>query len=47
MTLADLGAAVGKQKGYLSEIKGGKKTGTIETLRAIAQALNVDLDDIA
>ena len=47
MTLEQLGNAVGKHKGYLSEIESGKKTGTVETLRAIAAALRVDLEDIA
>ena len=46
MTLTQLGEAIGKQKGYLSEIESGKKVGTVETLRAIAKALRVDLDDI-
>jgi DNA-binding XRE family transcriptional regulator len=47
MTLEQLGTAVGKRKGYLSEIESGKKTGTLKTLRAIAGALRVDLDDVA
>jgi DNA-binding XRE family transcriptional regulator len=47
MTLEQLGAAIGKRKGYLSEIESGKKTGTVETLRAIADVLRLDLDDVA
>ena len=47
MTLTQLAEAIGKHKGYLSEIESGKKVGTLETLRAIAAALKVDLEDIA
>jgi DNA-binding XRE family transcriptional regulator len=47
LTLAQLGEAVGQRKGYLSEIENGKKAGTLDTLRAIAAALRVDVDDIA
>lgn len=31
---------------YLSELETGKKTGTVDTLRKLATALNVDLDDL-
>ncbi len=47
MTLDQLGAAIGKRKGYLSEIESGKKPGSLATLRAIAAALRVDLDDVS
>jgi DNA-binding XRE family transcriptional regulator len=47
MSLEQLAAAIGKHKGFLSEIESGKKTGSVETLRAIAEALRVDLDEIA
>jgi transcriptional regulator with XRE-family HTH domain len=47
MTLDQLSDATGKAKGYLSEIESGKKTGTLDTLKAIAAALRVDLEDIA
>jgi len=33
-------------QGYLSEIETGKKTGDLATLRAIAGALGVSLDDV-
>jgi len=33
-------------QGYLSEIETGKKTGDVTTLRAIAAALGVGLDDV-
>jgi DNA-binding Xre family transcriptional regulator len=45
-TLGQLSAEVGKAKGLLSDMENGKKTGSIETLRAIARALDVDLDDL-
>lgn len=32
---------------YLSEIETGKKEGTVSTLKKIAEALGVDLDDLA
>jgi DNA-binding XRE family transcriptional regulator len=47
MTLDQLAAATGKAKGFLSEIESGKKAGSLDTRRAIARALSVDLDDIA
>src|SRR5262249_21131171 len=47
LTLERLGAAVGEGKAYLSEIESGKKVGTIETLRAIATALRLELEDVA
>jgi len=46
MTLDQLAAAIGKHKGFLSEIESGKKTGSVDTLKAIAEALKVDLDDL-
>jgi transcriptional regulator with XRE-family HTH domain len=32
--------------GYLSELESGKKAGSIETLRRIAEALRLDIDDL-
>jgi DNA-binding XRE family transcriptional regulator len=45
-TLDQLSAEVGKAKGLLSDMENNKKTGSIETLRAIARVLDVDLDDL-
>lgn len=44
MTLEQLATPVGRAKGLLSDMENGKKSGSIETLRAIAAALRVDLD---
>ena len=35
------------RRAYLAEIETGRKSGSVKTLKAIAQALDVDLDDIA
>lgn len=45
--LIDLARRTGLAKGYLSEIETGKKTGRLDTLRRIATALAIDLDDMA
>jgi len=34
-------------KGYLSQIESGGRKGTVQTLRRLAAALNVDLDELA
>jgi len=34
-------------KGYLSQIESGGRKGTVQTLRRLAAALDVDLDDLA
>ncbi|WP_413206798.1 helix-turn-helix domain-containing protein [Rhodospirillum sp. A1_3_36] len=34
------------RQGYLSEIESGKKTGSVEVYKALARALNVDVDDL-
>jgi DNA-binding XRE family transcriptional regulator len=47
LTLAELGAKAGFSKGYLSDIERGNRAGPVDTLRAIARSLRVDLDDIA
>src|SRR5687768_4627051 len=44
--LHQLSAEIGKAKGLLSDMENGKKAGSIETLRAIARVLDVDLDDL-
>jgi DNA-binding XRE family transcriptional regulator len=47
LTLDRLGAAAGLSKGYLSDLENGKRTGPVETLQAIARALDVTLDELA
>ena len=47
MTLEELAKTIGRGKSLLSEIENNKKTGSIATLRAIAGALRVELDDVA
>ncbi|MBF0268923.1 MAG: helix-turn-helix transcriptional regulator [Alphaproteobacteria bacterium] len=47
MTQAELASAAGIAKLYLSQIETGRRTGSVETLRALARALKVDLDMIA
>lgn len=46
LTQEQLAEAAGISQGYLSEIESGKKVGDVGTLRAIAAALGVSLDDI-
>jgi DNA-binding XRE family transcriptional regulator/PHD/YefM family antitoxin component YafN of YafNO toxin-antitoxin module len=46
LTQEELAAKAGISQGYLSEIETAKKTGDITTLRAIAAALGVGLDDV-
>lgn len=43
----DLAGKAGISQGYLSELETGKKIGDLATLRAIAAALGVGLDDVA
>jgi DNA-binding XRE family transcriptional regulator len=45
MSGAELAAAAGISGAYLSELEAGKKTGGLATLRKLATALRVDLDD--
>jgi len=45
-TQADVAGAAGISQNYLSEIEGGQKSGSVEVLKAIAQVLDVDLDDL-
>lgn len=47
VTLAALGARARLSKSYLSDLEAGKRSGPVKTLRAIARALDVDLEDIA
>jgi|HubBroStandDraft_6_1064221.scaffolds.fasta_scaffold1778159_1 DNA-binding XRE family transcriptional regulator len=46
MTLQALGDSADLGKGYLSQIENGERQGTVSTLKRIAEALNVDLDDL-
>ena len=46
LSAADLAARAEISPGYLSELESGKKTGTVDTLRKLAKALNVDIDDL-
>lgn len=43
---ADLAKAAGTSQGFISEIENGTKTGDVQTLKAIATALRVKLDDL-
>ena len=47
MTGSELADKAGISQPYLSDIENGKRDGTLQTLVAIADALEVDLDDIA
>ncbi|MEQ9047738.1 MAG: helix-turn-helix transcriptional regulator [Sneathiellaceae bacterium] len=47
ITQDELARRVGLSKSFLSEIENGKKTGSIKTLRAIAEALGIDLTRLA
>lgn len=47
MTAKALAAAADVDPAYLSQIETGKKPGSIKTLRSLARALAVDLDDLA
>jgi DNA-binding XRE family transcriptional regulator len=46
LTAAELAARAGISAPYLSELESGKKSGGIATLRKLATALKVDLDDL-
>jgi ribosome-binding protein aMBF1 (putative translation factor) len=46
MTQTDLADRVGIKQGFLSEIESGHKTGDVVTLRKIANALRISLDDL-
>ena len=46
LTAADLAAEAGISAPYLSELESGKKRGGIATLRKLATALSIDLDDL-
>ena len=46
LTVSALAASAGVSAAYVSQIESGKREGTIDTLRKIATALNVMIDDI-
>ena len=46
MTQKELAHKAGISPEYVSQIEGGKKQGSIDTLKAIAEALSLDLDDL-
>ena len=46
MTQRQLARKVGVNAAYLSQIETGRRGGSSKVLRAIANALNVDLDDV-
>ena len=43
LTQKQLAAKIGIQRGYLAEIERGRKSGSVKTLKALAEALNVNL----
>lgn len=46
MTQAALGEKAGVGKSYISQIESGQKTGSAKALKALAQALQTDVDDL-
>jgi len=46
LTQQRLADAAGVTKSYISQIESGAKTGSLDTLRRIAAALQIDLDDL-
>ena len=46
LTAAELASRAGISAPYLSELESGKKTGGVATLRKLATALGIDLDDL-
>ena len=46
LTQKQLADKVGVQRAYLAEIETGRKSGSVKTLKAIAEALDVDLTSI-
>jgi DNA-binding XRE family transcriptional regulator len=47
MTARALAAAAGISAAYLSEIENGRKEGSLSSMKRIANALSLDLDDLA
>lgn len=46
MSAADLARAAELSQAYVSQIETGKRAGTIEAMKAIAQALRITVDDL-
>jgi DNA-binding XRE family transcriptional regulator len=46
LTQATLAERAGIAQGFLSEIEAGRKSGDVQTLRKIAELLNISLDDL-
>lgn len=46
VTQADLANAIGKSKIYIAKLEAGDRTGTVEVLAAIADVLEVDIDQL-
>ena len=46
LTLRALAETAGIDPGYLSQLENGKRTGPVATLKKLATALRVDLDDL-
>lgn len=46
MSVRDLASAAGLSAPYVSEIETGKKEGSISAMKKVAEALEVDLDDL-
>ncbi|MEP4190897.1 MAG: helix-turn-helix transcriptional regulator, partial [Sneathiella sp.] len=46
MTGCDLASAIGVTQGYISDLETGKKSGTVETIRKIAECLNVTIEEL-
>ncbi len=46
LSQADLASKIGASAIYISQIETGRRTGSAKVLRKIANALNIDLDDL-
>ena len=46
MTVAALAEKAGITQPYLSQIETGKREGTLQTMKGIAEALKIGLDDL-
>ena len=46
LTQAELAAQCGLAQATIAQIEGGKRTGSVEVLKKIAEALTLDLDDL-
>ncbi len=46
MTQARLAETIGHKQEYISQIETGKRSGSVETIKALAAVLSVDVDDL-